>query len=103
MGVTSWQGGAWWVNPALWADQGEGPVARPTERVAVERVLRQAQARRRPLLRVIIALERWYHDRHPEVIPFVRLQLIARRLDMTIYQVDNALQEADRLIEMGRL
>lgn len=97
----NWPGSAWWVDPKCWTDEDSGPSLRPTEQAALGRIRRQAQQRRLPLLRVIVTLERWYHDIHPEVIPFVRIQLIARRLDMSIYQVSDALHEANRLIEMG--
>ncbi len=98
----NWKGSAWWVDPARWVDSKES-THRPTETEAIGRVRQQAKHRRRPLLRVIVTLERWYHDHHPEVIPFVRLQLIARRLDMSVYQVADALSEADRLIDAGAL
>lgn len=98
-----WQGSAWWVDPKLWRNGFENEVERPTESLAVGNVFKQACIQRRPLLRVIVTLERWYHDMHPEVIPFVRLQLIARRLDMTIDQVDTALHEANGLFEVGLL
>ena len=102
MQSVKWQGSAWWVDPARWIDGRDG-FERPTEREAIERVRQEAQRRRRPLLRVIVTLERWYHDCHPEVIPFVRMQLIARRLDMSIYQVADALTEAAHLLEAGAL
>lgn len=103
MQETNWTGAAWWVDATLWENSADRGPHRPTEQMAIAQVRRQAGARRRPLLRVIVMLERWYHDRHPEVIPFARLQLIARRLDMTIYQVDAALHEADLLAEAGGL
>lgn len=104
MNRPTWRGAAWWVEPALWeTGTDEEGIHRPTEALVFARIRRQAQVRRRPLLRVVVMLERWYHDYHPEVIPFVRLQLIARRLDMTVYQVGAALHEAERLLEMGAL
>lgn len=98
----NWQGSGWWVDPALWMNE-RSSVERPTEEEALRRIQRQAARRRRPLLRVIVALERWYHDCYPQVIPFVRIQLIARRLDMSVYQVADALSEAAQLIEAGVL
>lgn len=102
MNSMNWHGSAWWVDPALWVDEPTGR-GRPTEEEALGRIRREAMRQRRPLLRVIVALERWYHDCHPQVIPFVRMQLIARRLDMSVYQVADALNEATRLIEAGAL
>lgn len=94
---------AWWANPRLWHDDAGdgGGVERPAERAALQRVRRQAARRRLLLLRLIVALDRWYHDNHPQIIPFVRIHLIARRLDMTPYQVSDALQEAARLMDAG--
>jgi hypothetical protein len=102
MKTLNWHGSAWWIDPALWASE-PGYPHRPTEDEALGRIRQEATRRRRPLLQVIVALERWYHDCHPQVIPFVRLQLIARRLDMSVYQVADALTEASRLIEAGAL
>lgn len=97
-----WQGSGWWVDPARWPEDVSTAPLRPTEESAIRQVRQQAQQRRLPLLRVIVLLDRWYHDVHPEVIPFVRLQLIAQRLDMSLYQVSDALYEANRLMEIGR-
>ena len=92
----------WWANPRLWYDDEEpGIVDRPAERAAIRCVRRQAARRRLLLLRLIVALERWSHDHHPQVSPFVRIHLIARRLDMTPYQVSDALQEAAQLMDAG--
>jgi hypothetical protein len=97
-----WQGSAWWVDPSRWADDATAAIVRPTEDTAIQQIRQQAEQRRLPLLRIIVMLEHWYHDVHPEIIPFVRLQLIAQRLDMSLYQVSDALHEATRMMESGR-
>lgn len=88
----------WWIQLPLWNDDYASVVIRPTERAAVTNVRRQARREWPALVRAIAALDRWYAEARQGIPSIVRIDLIARKLEVTRYQVRDALDEADAML-----
>lgn len=88
----------WWISPMAWDDVYASVVIRPTERAAVTNVRRQARREWPALVRAIAALDRWYAANAQQIASVVRVDLIARRLGCTKWQVRDALDEADAML-----